>query len=85
MSTLLSRASSRRASQLELFLEGETIVELTRRVFSRLGHFLHKLFRFNDGFENFPFVGLAELATDKHFKENEQRLVQGKDQIQFAD
>ena len=83
--TLLTRAPSRRASQLKLLVKGEAVVELTGRVLSWFGHFFDELFSLNNGFQDFALVGLAEHAANKHFKENEERFVQRKDQVEFAD
>lgn len=85
MSRSITTSSTARCSpQLKLFVKGETIVELTGRVFARFRHFLHELLRFDNCLEDFALVGFAEHATNKHFKQNQQRFVQRKDQVEFA-
>lgn len=82
-STLI-RSTSWRTSQLKLLVKGQAIVELTGRVFARFGHFFHQFFRFDDGFQDFALVGFAQHSSDEHFKQNQERFVQGKDEIEFA-
>jgi len=82
--TAASGTPSGGASELELLLEGQAVVELRRGILAGFRHFFYQLFRFDDCLENLALVGFAQHPTDKHFEQYQQRLVQRKDQIQFA-
>lgn len=77
-------ATTRFPPKLELFLVGETVVELTADVLARFALLLHELLSLHDGLEHLPFVRLAQHAADEHFEKNHEGFVKREDEVELA-